>query len=244
MVLLTSEMKMAEVIHHNFMLIPVLSRFGIRLGFAEKTVKLVCEEHQINSDFFLAIINTFNNESFFPEKKLQAFNILVILKYLRKTHIYYLESQLPMIEKNLDALIRSSKDHNDNLKLLKNFFLTYQKELDEHISREEILVFPYIERLYKLYHQDFDSKEYDETIKKYSINKYEEEHDNIDDKLGDLQNILIKYISDSYDEALCNTVISQLFSLEKDIKDHTRLEDNVLIPLVAEMENELKIKNS
>jgi regulator of cell morphogenesis and NO signaling len=243
MTLLTSEMKMAEVIHHNYLLIPVISRFGIRLGFGEKTVKTVCDEHQINSEFFLAIINTFNNENFFPEKKLQTFNIMVILKYLRKTHSSYLDSQVPAIEKNIDILISSGKNPSNNLKLVKNFFLTYKKELGVHISREETLVFPYIEKIYKLYHQAFNAEEYHETIKKYSINKFEEEHDNIDDKLCDLQNILIKYITDSYDEVLCNIVISQLFSLEKDIKDHTRLEDNVLIPLVAEMENELKLKN-
>jgi regulator of cell morphogenesis and NO signaling len=31
--------KMADIIHGNYLLLPVINRFGIRLGFKDKTVK-------------------------------------------------------------------------------------------------------------------------------------------------------------------------------------------------------------
>ena len=58
MIFFTEKMKMAEVIHNNYLLIPVIRRFGIKLGFGDKTVKTICKEHNIDHDFLLAIINT------------------------------------------------------------------------------------------------------------------------------------------------------------------------------------------
>jgi regulator of cell morphogenesis and NO signaling len=68
---------------------------------------------------------------------------------------------------------------------------------------------------------------------------YEEEHSDIDEKLYDLKNILIKYVRGKAAESEYHEVIFELFRLEKDIQDHTRIENNVLMPLVMEMENVL-----
>ena len=240
MTLLTPDMKMAEVLHRNYLLIPVINRFGIRLGLGEKTVSMVCIEHQIDTDFFLTIINTFSNENYFPLKKLQTFNVLTIIEYLRKTHQYYLYTQIPTIERQINNLITSCTQQCNNLELVKKFFLNYKKELEIHINREETITFPYIQKIYELYLGTFNALSYQEVSKQYSMKIFGKEHDNIDDKLYDLQNILIKYVTSNFDETVCNSLIFELFRLEKDIKDHTRIEDKVLIPLIIEIENALK----
>lgn len=239
MKLLTANMKMSEVIHSNHLLIPVVSRFGIRLGFGEKTVKTVCKEHKVDADFFLTIVNAFNNESYFPEKTLQTFNVLMIVEYLKKTHSYYIETQIPVIENHIDALMQRSAKRNSSLKLVKSFFLEYKKELLVHLKREETITFPYIEHVYGLFHSKGSAAKR-KALSRYSMKVYEAEHDNVDDKLNDLENILIKYMKGSYDEAICNAIIFELFRLEKDIRDHTRIEENILRPLVAEMEKTLQ----
>lgn len=231
-------MKMEDVIHSNHLLIPVINRFGIRLGFGEKTVKAVCKEQGIDQDFFVTIINVFSNESYFPEKKLQTFNVLTIVEYLRKTHSYYIETQVPLIESQINALLRRSPKSNTSLKLVKKFFLEYKEELLAHLNREETITFPYIKNIYRRYNARTSSRGTRES--KYSMKIYEEEHDNVDDKLYDLQNILIKYIKGEFDEAICHSIIFELFRLEKDIRDHTRIEENILRPVVAEMEKSLQ----
>jgi hypothetical protein len=54
MKLLTANTKMADAIHSNYMLIPVVNRFGIRLGFGEKTIATVCSKLDIDVECFLA----------------------------------------------------------------------------------------------------------------------------------------------------------------------------------------------
>ena len=50
---------MADVIHLNYFTLSVLNRFGIELGFGDKTVDEVCKQNQDDVDFFLEIVNIF-----------------------------------------------------------------------------------------------------------------------------------------------------------------------------------------
>ena len=69
-----SNMQLSEVVEENPSLIPVIHRFGIRLGLGDAMVQEICDTLQLNTDFFLTMINTFLNEDYFPEKKLQGFH--------------------------------------------------------------------------------------------------------------------------------------------------------------------------
>jgi Regulator of cell morphogenesis and NO signaling len=240
MTLIKPEMKMADVIHLNFMLLPVINRFDINLGFGDKSIFDLCLEKKIDTDFFLEIINTFNDEEYFPEKKLRTFDVSLLLQYLQKTHRYYLTFQIPTIEHLIDNLLKSCTSSCENLHLISSFFGDYKTELTKHIGREEKTVFPYINSVGQLY-KEKDSVGYLTLSQQYSMKRFAREHDNIDEKLFDLKNILIKYISLPYDSNLCNAVVFELFRLEKDIKDHSRIEDKILKPVVAEMENALKM---
>jgi len=237
--LFTPHMKMADVIQGNYLLMPVINRFGIPLGFGEKTVQAVCRKYSIDIDFFLAIINAFSHEQYFPEKKLQTFNVLMIVDYLQKTHTYYIENQVPLIEKLLTDLLRKSAVDTKKLKLIKKFFLGYKQELFTHLEREEKTTFPYVRKVHRLFHTANPSPREKQTLSKYSMHVYEEEHNDVDEKLYDLKNILIKYVHGKSMGNAYQDVIFELFRLEKDILDHTRIENTILLPLVSKMEDAL-----
>lgn len=78
------------------------------------------------------------------------------------------------------------------------------------------------------------------TSDSYSILAYEEEHDNMEEKLVDLKNIMIKYLPEPFNHETVNRIIAELFWLEKDLHDHARIEDKVLVPKVKELESRLK----
>lgn len=52
MVSFTKNSKMAEIILKNYQLLPIISRFGIKLGFGNKTVDEVCADKNVNATFF------------------------------------------------------------------------------------------------------------------------------------------------------------------------------------------------
>ncbi|NOX47133.1 MAG: hypothetical protein GXO89_09175, partial [Chlorobi bacterium] len=54
-------MEMTEAILNNPLILFVLERFEIGLGFEDKTVKEVCGEHKVSTSVFLCVCNLFNN---------------------------------------------------------------------------------------------------------------------------------------------------------------------------------------
>ena len=87
MPLVYPNMQMSEVVEEHPSLIPVINRFGIRLGLGDKSVKAICEEYRLDTDFLLTVINTFLNEEYFPEKKLQTFHTSQIIEDRKSTRL-------------------------------------------------------------------------------------------------------------------------------------------------------------
>ena len=48
---------MIDLISDNYSLLQVMSRFGLSLGFGDKTVKEVCEMNGVDCPTFLAVVN-------------------------------------------------------------------------------------------------------------------------------------------------------------------------------------------
>lgn len=236
---ITKNMKMAEVIHLNYSLLPVITRFEIELGFGDKTVEEVCQDNDINLDFFIEITNSFIDEDYIPQKDLNSFPVSLIVTYLEKTHDYYLSEKVPELEEMIDRMARLSDADAQKSELLMNFFKEYREELKNHIEKEELKVQPYVIEIEKAYEKEMLSESLREEILKYSINDFANEHDNVEEKLYDLTNIIIKYMPPCPDKALTNRILMELFRLEKDLNAHADLEDKVLIPKVSIMEEEL-----
>ncbi len=234
--IITKNIKMADVIHMNYHTLSVLNRFGIVLGFGDKTIEEVCKQKNVDLDFFLEILNAFVNKDYFPKKHLQTFSVALITEYLQKTHQYYHQVKVPEIESLIKEMVESCYSQKENIVLLKKFFNDYKQELLNHTEREEAIVYPYTLAIEKA----FNKKEFDATIvdlmETYSINIFKTEHDDIEEKLYDLKNIIIKYLPQPKDVRLCNKLIHELSILEQDINDHSRIEDKVLVPKIREME--------
>lgn len=233
-------MKLADVIHHDHKLVPVINRFGIQLGFGDKTIEGICTEKQVNIGFFITIVNTFHDHQYFPKQHLQRFPASMLINYLRKTHQYYIEDKIPEIEGLIQKMIVGARSDEGAYLLAQNFFTEYKNELTTHIEREEQRVYPYAIQLEEAIASGVFSESLLEQLNTYPITEYEAEHENVEEKLFDLKNIIIKYLPTPTNDMLSFHILDDLFTLEKDLNEHARIEDMILIPKVAAMEFTLK----
>ncbi len=234
--LLEKDMKLADVIHHDYNLVPVINRFGILLGFGDSSIEKICKSKNINVSFFLTILNAFHDPQYLDKRYLQTFSCKLLVDYLRKTHNYYLEQKIPEIECLIgemgSEMISDSRSH----KILQQFFSHYKEELEKHIEREENNVYPYVLELENAIKNETVSESLLTKINNYPIASYEDEHDNVEEKLTDLKNILIKYLSPSLDQKNRFKLLKELNVLEKDLNDHSSIEDFILVPKVELLE--------
>jgi len=224
---------MSSLIMGNYNLLPVINRFDIHLGFKEKTIGELCREQNINTDFFLAIVNTFNDESYFPHSDLLSFSPLLIIHYLKTTHQYYINYVLSKIERLLNRVLLSCEKDCSSLKMISSFYQKYKTELLLHFQLEDEKIFPYIIDLYTTGKLSKTGK---------TVEVLENEHNNVEVKLSDLKNLIIKYLEPDYDTNEMNEFLFALFQFERDLYDHARIEDNILIVQVVKFEKELQKK--
>lgn len=229
--------KLAKLIHANHFLLPVINRFGIRLGFKDKLVAQVCNEKNIDLNFFLAIVNTYSNEDYFPEQDLLKFSPELLIDYLRKTHQYYYDSIIPEVEQRLNRLLSSCTSKCGDLQLINTFYQKYKIELTKHLEEEDNRVFPYILALVA---NQQKGEPMPEKFKNYFIESREPEHTQVDQKIYDLKNIIIKYLEPTYEDFPCHEFLFAIFQLERDLLDHARIEDKILLPKVVEIEKTVR----
>ena len=221
----TKEAKLADIVADNRNIILVLPRFNIELGFGEKSVGEVCNDHNVDIDMFLLICKIYAFERYMPERKeLEGIKVEALLKYLKASHIYYIESRIPHIGRHLEHLAEMLPEKDG--KLLKRFYREYQNEVKSHFEFEEETVFPYITNLTK-----------GEKNTTFSIEIFEENHSNIQDKLSDLKSIIIKYLPGGVLQEERISVLFHLFRLAEDLEKHTLIEEKILAPYVELLEN-------
>lgn len=224
--ILSGSMKLASLIDFNHHLLPVLSRFGIGLGFRDRTIEEACQKAGIDSEAFQIICNIYTYEGYVPAReRLARADISIVIQYLRRSHQHYLGDHLNGMESSLMELMEPCD--NTQKELIKSFLRGYYEEVDNHFRYEEEIVFPYVESLLS-----GDSPE-----DGFSISTFEDNHSNIEEKLGDLKNIVMKYLPDSCNLILRNALLEDIYDLEEDLRKHSFIEDNVFIPMVTLLED-------
>lgn len=217
--------KMISIIADNYDTLQSLGRFGINLGFGDKTVREVCEHQQVDTYTFLAVVNfTINGSREFDQELL---SIPTLLHYLKASHDYYLNFQLPFIRKQLvDAL-----DVNDSLaKLIIKLYDEYAQEIHLHMEYEEQTVFPYVDHLL--------NNQVDEN---YDIGIFSKNHSKIDVKLRELKNIILKYLpSDMRHNNQLTATLYNLYINEEWLLNHAMVEDFLFIPAISYLERKFK----
>ena len=218
------DMKMSDVLDTNPDIATVLSRLGIGLGFGEGSVREVCRSHGIDAATFLLICNVYTFAGYRPAAaELAEGHLLDVVKYLRRSHTYYNDTALPQLEESIREVISRCPKRLGFV--VSKFFDDYRAELRKHFAFEEEMVFPYIQKLVL-----------GESRGTFAIDDFKERHEVADEKLSDLKNLVMKTLPSGSDGQDCFALLSFLYFLHRDLTSHTRVEDEVMIPMARYVE--------
>lgn len=222
---LSRNTKMSDLIQGNPHLLEILPRMGIEGSFGEKTVDEICIQSGLDTDTFIILCRTYTDPDFkVSENLLRQSHISDILRYLHQSHDYYIRKALESLASEIEQLIVPCTELQKSVIL--RFFTDYKAELLKHFTYEENEVIPYIQRLL-----------IGQRTPGFSIDMFEENHSNIDEKLSDLISIVMKSLPDCCDGTLRTDLLRFMFHLRDDLSRHTYIEDRVMVPMVRLIEN-------
>jgi regulator of cell morphogenesis and NO signaling len=208
---------MGDLICGNYPMLLVMGRFGIALGFKERNIGEVCRRNGVDTETFLAVVN-------FLAEGISAtdFSLEALIDYLHNAHDYFLSFRLPRLKTRLEEALTGGPD--DVTFAICTFFDEYISEVHKHMAYEEKTVFPYVRALLNGQKKD-----------RYNISIFTRRHDQIEMKMMELKNLLIKYYSGTASDNL-NGVLYGIFDTEEDLASHNSIENNLFIPAIRALE--------
>ena len=226
-----------DVVDQNSNLSLLINRFGIKEPLTEVTIEKECNQRGIDSDFFVEILNLFNDTNYFPQLHLQKFPIVIIIDYLLKTHKYYVDKRLLELEQSAENLKVNFPEYESLFYLLHKFIVDFRKRLTGHIIYEEKHLFPYILDLIKVQNEEMTYKEVRNKYPSFNIDEFKlNHHDDIENKLQDLETVLNTQFTSLNKLPAFSILLTQVSSFEKDLRIHGFVEDKVLIPRAERIE--------
>ena len=171
--------KMIDLISDNYSMLQGLGAFGIRLGFGDKTVTEVCREQDVDCHTFLTVVNFLIN-GYTPKETDDRISVATLLAYLRASHHYFLDFQLPSIRKKLEASLTMG---DNRAELILRLYDEYAHDIRLHMKYEEKTLFPYVEALMQ-----------GEQKPNYNVDTFAKHHSDTTGKFQELKNIIIKYL--------------------------------------------------
>ena len=214
--------KMITLIKDNYSVLQALGSFGINLGFGDKTVSETCQMNGVDTYTFLAVVNfTINGSGDFAND--EQISVPTLLHYLKASHTYYLDFQLPFIRREL----RESIAPQDPLgQLIMRLYEEYAQEIRRHMKYEEKTLFPYVESLIE-----------GRPMNDYNIETFSKHHEQTDKKLRELKLMIIKYLpADAQSNNQLTATLYDIYNNEEWLQQHAEVEDHIFTPAIKRLE--------
>ncbi|MCE9540128.1 MAG: hemerythrin domain-containing protein [Bacteroidetes bacterium] len=156
-----------------------------------------------------------------------------LVGYVSETYHGYLKKLINSLESNIGAMLKLDANQQSGLASIRNSVLDLKIVLEQHVSREEATLFPFISNLTK-------NNKYVNLQPEISsvnlINKIKKEHIKISEILNKIRKLSHNYAPPTNSTSALKLCYAQLFNLEQDIHKHVFLEENILFPKVLDFE--------
>lgn len=218
--------KMISLISDNYNVLQALGAFGITLGFGDKTVREVCREQKVDAYTFLMVVNFIIN-GYRHQGPDESISVPTLMRYLRASHEYLLEFQLPFIRKELEDALN---DDEHMKRLILRLYDEYARSILLHLKYEEKNLFPYVESLLQ-----------GRRTKGYDVETFSAHHGDTTSKLQELKNIIIKYLpSNGLTNNKLTATLYHIYNNEEWLQLHSNVEDDIFIPAIRNLEQQIE----
>lgn len=170
-----------------------------------------------------------------PERDWRGAPLAELIGHIVGKHHSYLRAELPEIERKINRVLEAHGErHGETISALREVFIALKNELSEHMMKEEQILFPVIRRMEATSRLAMPPGAIHQPIR-----VMEHEHASAGQALAGMRRLTGGF---TVPGDACNTfrvLYRQLEELERDLHAHIHLENNILFPRAAELEQSL-----
>lgn len=227
---------LAQIVNNNHQAASVFEKY--RLDFCckgKRSLEQACTEQQVPvADVMSDLENVFtkNDKGSVDFEKM---NLAKLCDHIVQTHHAYVKDQMPQIYAYLQKVSSKHGERHPELYKIFQTFAAVKEEMEGHMKKEELILFPRIKELQKLADNEDAHLQLNITYLQSPINVMEQEHDHAGNLLND-----IRLLSNDYTvpQDACTTYrlsFAALKAFELDLHQHVHLENNILFPKAIQL---------
>lgn len=234
-------MNVSEIVQADHRTADIFREYGINYCCGGKMLlEEVCELKKIRFPEVVARLNDARKRIFLPNNiQFQNWKIEFLIEYITNIHHAYLKDALPTTEIGLLGFVSTHKKQSSDFERILIEFRNLYTLLSEEMREQEDILFPYIKQIENAYRRkETYGKLFVRTLAK-PLKKIKSEQHAPEDILEDIRAITSHY---NFPDNACTNhqvIFHRLKELDNDIIQHKYLEDKILFPKVAEMEQHL-----
>ena len=225
------QLTVGEYVANDFRTAALFSKYGIDFCCkGNRTLDEVCAKKSINpaelEKEIQAVLETNNENSI----DFISWSPTLLIEYIVEKHHLYLEEKTPILLQFLDKLCKVHGDRHPELFEIYSLFKMSAGDLAQHMKKEELILFPFIQNMVKAQKENIAIQEPHFVTVENPIAMMKDEH-SIEGERFDK----IATLTDGFTppEDACSTykvTYQMLKEFEQDLHKHIHLENNILFP--------------
>ena len=230
-----TQLTLAQIVNNDFRASAVFEKY--HLDFCckgKRTLEQACAEQQLSvSEVASDIENSYAENK--PAPDFNKMTLTGLYDYIVQTHHTYVKKELPQIHAYLQKVASKHGEKHQELSKIFELFTALKEEMESHMQKEELILFPRIKELEKLVNLENANLQININYLQSPITVMEQEHDHAGSLLKE-----IRLLSNDYNPPIdaCTTYrlsFAVLEAFELDLHQHVHLENNILFPKTISM---------
>jgi regulator of cell morphogenesis and NO signaling len=203
----------------------------------QKTLGDACRELGISAQQILAELEHAVQTPNQSARDWTKASLTALTEHIVATHHEYLKREMPRLQQMTAKVVQAhGKNHGDSLNALAGIFAALKDELDAHLHKEEMVLFPYITRLESFRNAGVQPLPPPFGTVANPIHMMLAEHDNAGHALQEMRRVTGDYTVPPDGCATYRALFQGLQEMEADLHTHIHLENNILFPKAIRLE--------
>lgn len=207
---------------------------GGRISISE-----ACAEAGVDSGALITQLDALLGQKDADAQYIDGLNLDELCQYIIRRHHAYVRESIPFLQTSLEKLCRVHGKNHPELFEVKDLFLTSAGEFTKHMQKEEIVLFPFINKMVLARKHGTQLLPAHFGTVSNPIGMMMAEHQAEGERFEKISQITGEY---SLPEDACSTysvTYQKLRDFEEDLHRHIHLENNILFPKALLLEKEL-----
>src|SRR5436190_3167667 len=236
-----SSLSLAQIVNNNHRAASVFEKY--HLDFCckgKRSLEQACSEQQLAISEVTADLKNIFTKDDHISIDFEKMDLIQLADYIVQTHHAYVKNEMPQIYAYLQKVVSKHSERHPELFKIFQTFNAVKEEMEGHMKKEELILFPRIKELQKLANRENANLQLNITYLQSPITVMEQEHDHAGSLLND-----IRILSNDYTppQDACTTYrlsFTALKAFELDLHQHVHLENNILFPKAISMFRDLQ----